>query len=85
MCLAADVRSKILPMFEKAAAIPGFGNGRYARNLFEKARLEQSNRLIKMDIDKLTSEEMRLIKAEDFSQDSTLILKPERKAIGFNA
>jgi len=53
-------------MLSKAGNEPDFGNGRYVRNLIERARMKQSGRLLEMDIDKITIDQATRLLAEDF-------------------
>ena len=61
-----DVRDKLLPILSTAMNEPDFGNGRYMRNLFEKARMKQASRLLEMNFDKVKKKDMLLLKAIDF-------------------
>ena len=58
-----------------------FGNGRFARNLFEKAVMKQASRLVAMDVDNVTGEDIEPLVAEDFEVPAVKV--QERKAIGF--
>jgi len=80
--LADDVRARVYPMIEKAAGIPEFGNGRYIRNLLEKARMKQATRLIKMDQKQVTEQISSTLVAEDFEEIRLSVNMIERK-IGF--
>ena len=59
-------REKICAIFEEARRQSDFGNGRFARNLVEKAKMAQAQRLMQKDIDCLTDKDLRLLLAEDF-------------------
>lgn len=78
---APAVRNKLLPILAAARKTPGFGNGRYVRNLIEKAMMKQAGRLIKMDAAQVTKESISILAAEDF--DVLDEKKPVRKRIGF--
>lgn len=43
-----------------------FGNGRFVRNILEKARMQQASRLVKED--KMYGENLRILKPEDFEK-----------------
>ena len=58
-----------------------FGNGRFARNLIEKARMAQNSRLVHMDYDDVSVQDIKVIKAEDIELPQTN--NKERKRIGF--
>lgn len=63
--LTEDARSKVLGIFvdEYAKRNDKFGNGRFARNLFEKVYMKQANRLVK--VSELTEEILCTILPED--------------------
>jgi AAA+ superfamily predicted ATPase len=79
--LDGGVRDKLLPILENAAREPDFGNGRYIRNLYEKARMRQAGRLLTIDIDKVTHADVARLLAEDF--ETSAIVKTEARRIGF--
>ncbi len=80
--LDKDVNKKLVPIFEKAVNIENFGNGRFVRNMFEKAIMKQSSRLIAMDFDEVTKSDVTTLVAEDFEIPTGLSDKCKRK-IGF--
>ena len=57
---------KINEIFKEAISIKDFGNGRYARNIFEKAKMKQASRLVKMDVNMVTKEDAQTLTKEDF-------------------
>lgn len=63
--LAPETEDKLLEIYRKVADIPDFGNGRYVRNLLEKARMRQSQRLLKYDLHTITDTVARTILTED--------------------
>jgi len=77
-------KTKLEKNFEAAKNIPDFGNGRYVRNVIELSRLKQSGRLMKMDFDDLSREDVATITAEDlvFPNIGT---ETKSKSIGFCA
>jgi len=70
------------PKLPKPAKPDGdFGNGRFARNLFEKAVMKQASRLVAMDVGSVTAETLEMLLADDFEAP---IMKPQVKnKIGF--
>ena len=42
-----------------------FGNGRYVRNVIEKARMAQSSRLLSMDIEQITRDDVATLCGDD--------------------
>lgn len=81
LTLDSDVRNKLIPIFEDALMQDDFGNGRFVRNLMEKARMKQASRLVKMDIENVTKKDLKMLKAEDF--EPPLLVKQNRQKIGF--
>lgn len=65
LILAEDALNKLDGIFETARKKSDFGNGRYARNIIEKAQMAQTNRLIKSYTDDITDEDLSIITAED--------------------
>ena len=45
--ISSKVKKLLLEQFEISRRIPNFANARYVRNLFEKIKIEQANRVIK--------------------------------------
>jgi hypothetical protein len=70
-------------MFEAALRTKDHGNGRFVRNMFERARMNQADRLFTSDSGSVTEDEVMTIIAEDF--DMPLELEPLKKTIGFAA
>ncbi len=68
-------------MFDLAKSQPDFGNGRYVRNVLEKSRMAQTERLLEMDLDKVTRKSVATICAEDIELPE--IRKQEKRTIGF--
>jgi AAA+ superfamily predicted ATPase len=81
LTLTSDIHEKLTPIFEKAVHSADFGNGRYIRNLFEQALISQAQRLVELDPDSVTTEDVRTLTAADFE---ILPTKTKQKArIGF--
>lgn len=66
MMLGADIKDRVLPILQIESKKENFGNGRYVRNLLEKAKLKQASRLVAMDIDTITQEDIKTLVAMDF-------------------
>lgn len=79
--LTDDAFEKLNGIFENARTQSDFGNGRYVRNVLEKAKLAQATRLVHTDYDKITDEDILTIRAEDIEVPS--IGGNTRKSIGF--
>ena len=73
---------RVREVMTQAKAQPDFGNGRFVRNVIEKARLAQSSRLVKMDYDLVTTDDVKRICAEDIISPIVASNKTGRK-IGF--
>jgi AAA+ superfamily predicted ATPase len=83
MALAPDVRDCILPIFKSAVKANDFGNGRFVRNIFEKARMNQADRLVNSDTAEVTNDDVRTLLVRDFEQLS--VPKSSIATIGFAA
>lgn len=84
LLFTADVRGRLTDIFDLARQSPDFGNGRYVRNLLEQARMEQANRIVKMDPEEVTQTDLLVLQAEDFQLPAPKIL-PAKSKIGFTA
>lgn len=78
MLLDKDAEEKLLSIYAEARLDKGFGNGRFARNLLEKAKLNQANRFMNKDLQFVSNEEMRTLTAEDFDY------QPQKKEEGLH-
>jgi hypothetical protein len=81
LLLGGDVRGKVRPMLERAVTVKEFGNGRYARNLLEHARMRQATRLVETRRRDLSDETVRTLVADDF--EDVLPDTTEKRRIGF--
>lgn len=75
------VSAGVMPWFAQASGMTDLGNGRFVRNLLDKARMNQAERLLTLDEDELTEESVRLLLPEDF--ECPLIPKKKTALIGF--
>jgi hypothetical protein len=73
MHIDQNARVKLGKAFDLARTSTDFGNGRYVRNLFEQARMNQASRLLEKDFESITANEITTITAED-------IIIPEHKS-----
>ncbi len=83
LSLADGADEKISKILVDAAAQENFGNGRFVRNLLEKARLKQATRLVAMDWDAVTPEIACTLTAEDFEVQLDEV--KQKVGIGFGA
>lgn len=75
--------NKLTCLFDSARNESNFGNGRYVRNVIEKAKMAQATRLLTMDFDSIESEDIALISADDIEIPKSSA-KTEKKQIGFS-
>ena len=81
--LTDEAIEKLGRLYDSAKNEPDFGNGRYCRNVIEKAKLAQSSRLVSMDYDSVSKEDIETLTAEDIQVN--VEIKPEKRKIGFCA
>lgn len=82
--LSDNALGKLEKVFESAVLSEDFGNGRYVRNVIEKAKMSQANRLVSMELDKVTDEDITTLYEDDIEEfDVSKINKIKR--IGFTA
>ena len=67
--------------FDVARCSIDFGNGRYARNIFEQSKMNQASRLLEKDFDSLTDEDIITLTACDIVVPEENTVTPRR--IGF--
>ena len=78
---AEDVCREIL---DGACSVPDFGNGRYVRNLIEKAQMSQSHRIVReYKGKKIGKTVVKTLMPEDFEPGEVRTKKPEKRQIGF--
>ena len=82
LTLATGTQAALMPILTRAREQDDFGNGRFARNLIEKAHMKQASRLVKMSVKSATKEQLSTLTAEDFQMPE---MKPRQSArrIGF--
>lgn len=83
--LADGVDEKVGRLLEKAFKDERFGNGRYVRNLFERALLAQSSRLmrkVRSTGESCSDDELLCLSAEDFCE-LECGSEPSRQPVGF--
>ncbi len=79
--LADDAKEKLKDIYDHARYIRDFGNGRYVRNILEKARMAQANRIVKMNLDDIDRDTVRTICAQDIEAPEIFNNREDR--IGF--
>ena len=76
-----SVKEKLMLILEQAVRQEDFGNGRYVRNLVEKAVMKQSSRLVSLGTENVLKEDLELLIADDFEAPPQT--KPARTRVGF--
>jgi len=83
LVLEDGAKDKLKILMEEARKQPDFGNGRYVRNIIEKAKMAQGVRLVRMDYDSVTTDDVKRICAEDIEIPEKCTRKEPRR-IGFS-
>ena len=60
-----EAKLKLKDLFAESKKSADFGNGRFVRNVFEKAKMEQANRLVNMAYDDVTIEVISTLTESD--------------------
>ena len=81
--MTEEAERKLLGVFNTAKSTSDFGNGRYARNVIEKAKMRQATRLLEKGFDLVTSEDLTTLRAEDIEIPAAP--KTAKRQIGFTA
>ena len=82
MSITEDAMNKLKVLFDDARTRNDFGNGRYVRNVFEQAKMNQATRLVELDFDEITDVELSTITAEDIVAPPSP-KRVEKQKIGF--
>ena len=81
--LTAEAMDKLAGIYRTVLTQKDFGNGRYARNVLEKARMAQARRLLSMDPEQVTEQQLRTIEAADVEAPPSEGGQLEKRKIGF--
>lgn len=65
LLLTEGAKDKMKLIYESAKAKENFGNGRYVRNVIEKAKMAQAQRLLNMDLSAVREQDVKTILASD--------------------
>lgn len=68
LTLEPEATDKLHRVFSAASKQADFGNGRFARNLIEKAKMAQANRLMASDLSAVTDYDLQTLCAEDIEE-----------------
>ena len=83
MTLSGSARARLLTVFAAARRKADFGNGRYVRNVLEKARMAQAERLVSMDPEKVDADDVATILPEDIEAPAAPAAPAPARSIGF--
>lgn len=78
--LTDGAMEKLRDIFDLARDAEDFGNGRFVRNMIEKAKMAQARRLLNLDYDAVRQEDVESILPEDVEMP---LCRQEKKRIGF--
>lgn len=81
--LSPEVDVKVRKILSRAITEKDFGNGRFVRNMFERARMRQASRIVRMDSKSIDNHVLTTLEADDFIMPDTLEHKTAHRAIGF--
>ena len=83
LCITSEAEKKLNDIYTVASKNHDFGNGRFVRNMLEKATMAQASRLVKMDPDKVNASDLSRICGEDIEMPVIEKQRPKIKTIGF--
>ena len=81
--LDSSVDSKVREILSRAIEEKDFGNGRFVRNIFERARMRQASRIVRMDAKDINNNVLTTLTASDFIMPDELENKQNKRRIGF--
>jgi len=81
LTLSEDAKDKLSAAFDIARSEPDFGNGRYVRNVIEKARMNQMARILDMEYESVSKSDISTIEACDIEIPKSD--KPKEVTLGF--
>lgn len=81
LVFSEDAYKKLESVFDTVRTEKDFGNGRYVRNILEKAKMALATRLLSLDFDSVTTKDVETLLAEDIQV--PINQNYEQKQIGF--
>lgn len=81
--LASDVDNKVRSIVRHALTLKDFGNGRFMRNMFERARMAQASRIMNMEKEDVDEKSVNILIADDFEIPDEIKPKYIFRPIGF--
>ena len=76
-----DAMNKVRDIIENNMSQKDFGNGRFVRNLIERAKVAHNSRLVHLDYDDVTVDDVKTIRAEDI--ETPEVYTQTARVIGF--
>ncbi len=83
MHLHEGAEEKLRAFYEQMEYTDNFGNGRFARNIVEKAKMAHARNLLQHKPDKVTRKEVTTLWEEDFDFTGIAMEKQQKQPIGF--
>ena len=81
--LTDEAMKKLSGIYASVLDQKDFGNGRFVRNVLEKAQMAQAKRLLTMDPETVTERDVRTIEAADIEEPPMNRQRDEKRKIGF--
>ena len=83
ICLNDGVDDRVRAIIDREMGKKDFGNGRFVRNLFERALMKQSSRIVAIPENELSVDTLKTLNVEDFDNPDDIVVTPSVKQIGF--
>ena len=77
------VDERIRAIIDREIGKKDFGNGRFVRNMFERALMKQSSRIVGLPEKELSVDALKTLNVEDFDNPEDIVVAPSFKQIGF--
>ena len=85
LIIADGVEERVRSIVSKALGTKNFGNGRFVRNLFERARMAQAERVMSIPAEDIEDSDLTTLYVEDFSLEEEKTITNKYRRIGFLA
>lgn len=82
LLLSTDAEALAYKIFEISSKDKNAGNGRFVRNIFEKAKMRHASRIIRHN-DNMSFEDIRMLTADDFEIPGEMRNSSKQRQIGF--
>ena len=82
LMLSTDAEALAYKIFEISSKDKNAGNGRFVRNIFEKAKMRHASRIIRHN-DNMSFEDIRMLTADDFEIPGEMRNSSKQRQIGF--